>query len=58
MGFVKKSKLLSWFVDSMRSAVFDHLETSDALKTMTEKEKMGLVRELNELQKKCADKLF
>lgn len=58
MGYIKKTKLLSWFVDSMRSSVLNHFEVSEALKSMKENEKMALVQELNELHQKCADQLF
>ena len=58
MGFLKKSKLLAWFVDSMRSSVLEHFEAADALRSMKENVKVGLLQELNELHQKCADKLF
>ena len=47
LTFQERSDLLSWFVDSMRVQVLDHLD--EALQTMDERSKADLIDELNEL---------
>jgi hypothetical protein len=58
LAFNSKVKLLSWFVDEMRSSVLDFLEESDMLDGLFEPDRMLLYAEIDALQAKCANELF
>jgi hypothetical protein len=47
LSFQERSDLLSWFVDSMRVEVLDHLE--EQLESMDEGRKQDLIDELNSI---------
>ena len=43
LGFNARTKLLAWFVDSMRSSVLNHFESSDLLQEMESEDKVALL---------------
>lgn len=58
LAFNSKVKLLSWFVDEMRSSVLGFLEESSALDGLYGPDRIELFAEIDAIQAKCANELF
>ena len=58
LAFNSKVKLLSWFVDEMRSHVLQYLEDSEMLDEFNEPDRIQLYAEIDAIQAKCANELF
>jgi len=58
MSYSERSKLLSWFVDSMRSEVHQYFEVSNLFNSMTGEERIQLCADLDRIHQNCADLLF